>query len=254
MKFLERDGVRLAYEEVGSGDPPMVFIHGWICDHSYFAPQADFFSRWHRVVSVDLRGHGESDRPDGRYTIEALADDVAWVHGELGIERSLVVGHSMGALIALAMASAHPGLVAKAVLVDPAPLAAPPEILEVLGQLTDSMDGDDPSAARGAIIDSLFLPSDDPDLRDRVMAEMAEAPNHVAVGCFRGIVAFDGATALRALEIPVLVVNAARPINDPERLSSLCPTLSHVETPGVGHFNQLLAPDLVNGLIAEFVR
>ena len=62
MSFKTRDGVKLAFEETGHGTP-VVLIHGWTCDRSYFAPQRDHFARAHRVVSVDLRGHGESDKP-----------------------------------------------------------------------------------------------------------------------------------------------------------------------------------------------
>jgi len=55
MEKLIRDGVALAYETRGQGDPPILLVHGWTCDHTYFAPQAEHFSRSHRVVSVDLR-------------------------------------------------------------------------------------------------------------------------------------------------------------------------------------------------------
>jgi pimeloyl-ACP methyl ester carboxylesterase len=64
MEKLIRDGVALAYETRGQGDPPILLVHGWTCDHTYFAPQAEHFSRNHRVISVDLRGHGESDKPE----------------------------------------------------------------------------------------------------------------------------------------------------------------------------------------------
>ncbi len=253
METLEREGVHLSYEEVGSGGPAMVFVHGWVCDHSYFAHQIAHFSKHHRVVSLDLRGHGASDKPKTGYTIDALADDVGWVLEELGVRDAVVVGHSMGALIAIALATVKPSLVTKAVLVDPAPLAAPPEILTVLGHMTDNMEGPDPIGARRVVIESLFIATDDPALKARVIAEMAAAPNHVAVACFRGIIGFDGERALRSLDIPALVVNAARPINDPDRLSALSRSLRHAHTPGVGHFNQLLAPNLVNELIEDFL-
>lgn len=77
MEFLSRDGVGLTYREQGSGSPPIFFVHGWCCDHTYFAPQFEHFTTNHRVISVDLRGHGESDKPEqdgdrrtvGEYTI-----------------------------------------------------------------------------------------------------------------------------------------------------------------------------------------
>jgi pimeloyl-ACP methyl ester carboxylesterase len=253
MQTLDRGGITLAYEEAGSGDPAMVFIHGWTCDHTYFAPQFEHFKGSHRVVAVDLRGHGASAKPEGDYSMELLAEDVAAVVGELGIERAVVVGHSMGALVTVQLARRHPDLVSRAVLVDPAPLAVPPEIAALLSQVTDNMEGPDPVAARRVVIDMLFIPTDDPALRERVTNEMANVPVHVAVACFRGIGAFDGEDALGSLTMPVLVINAASAINDPERLASLCPSLTNAHTPGVGHFNQLLAPDEVNRLIQGFL-
>ena len=56
MRQLERDGVALCYEEAGEGEPPVLLVHGWCCDHTYFAPQVEHFAkRGHRVVAVDLR-------------------------------------------------------------------------------------------------------------------------------------------------------------------------------------------------------
>jgi pimeloyl-ACP methyl ester carboxylesterase len=56
--------VTLAYEEGGQGTPPILLVHCWTCDHAFLAPQFEHFTSAHRVVNVDLRGHGESDRPE----------------------------------------------------------------------------------------------------------------------------------------------------------------------------------------------
>ena len=57
MSTIVRDGIKLAFEDHGAGKPAFVFVHGWTCDRSFFAPQAEHFAPRHRVVSVDLRGH-----------------------------------------------------------------------------------------------------------------------------------------------------------------------------------------------------
>jgi pimeloyl-ACP methyl ester carboxylesterase len=59
-RFASARDARLAYDAAGAGDPPMIFVHGWCCDRSYFDPQVTRFSASHAVVTVDLRGHGES--------------------------------------------------------------------------------------------------------------------------------------------------------------------------------------------------
>lgn len=66
----------IVFDTAGEGDPPMLFLHGWCGDRSFFAPQFDHFSRSHWVVGLDLPGHGESRAP-AAYSIGGLAADVA---------------------------------------------------------------------------------------------------------------------------------------------------------------------------------
>ena len=98
MQSLNRNGANLAYQEAGSGAAPILLVHGFCGNHAHLAPQFDYFRRNHRVVAVDRRGHGESDKPEQPYTIEGFADDLAWLCRELGIYKPIVVVHSMGAI------------------------------------------------------------------------------------------------------------------------------------------------------------
>src|SRR5436309_11785240 len=98
-EFVTRDGIESAYEAAGSGDPPMMFLHGWLCNRSYFDPQFNHFAAGHRAATVDLRGHGESSSPEpgpGVYSVGSLADDVLAVAGDAGLDRPIMVGHSLG--------------------------------------------------------------------------------------------------------------------------------------------------------------
>src|ERR1700674_4752650 len=107
-KFVETGTVAIAYDTAGSGDPAIVFVPGWSCDRTYFAPQFEHFAAHRGVVTLDLRGHGESSRIEpgaGVYAIGAFADDVLAVAETLGLIGPVVVGHSLGALVALACAA-----------------------------------------------------------------------------------------------------------------------------------------------------
>ncbi len=103
---------------MGRGEPPIILVHGWTCDHTYFAPQAEHFRGDHRVISVDLRGHGESDKPQLDYTMAQFADDIAWLCEQLRVRKPVVIGHSMGGVIAFELAARHPDLPAAVVGVD----------------------------------------------------------------------------------------------------------------------------------------
>ncbi len=134
MAFRTRDGVKLSFEETGHGKA-VVLIHGWTCDRSYFAPQRDHLARTHRVVSVDLRGHGESDKPQGPYTIAGFADDVAWLCQDLGLVKPIVIGHSMGGMTALEVAARHPDL-PRAIVACDSPMAVPEPLASNLGAIS----------------------------------------------------------------------------------------------------------------------
>src|SRR6476660_6003190 len=121
MPYAEVSGVRLNYERAGRGAPELVFIPGWCCDHTAFQPQFDHFARTHNVTAIDPRGCGQSDRPDEGYSIPDLAHDVAALCAEVGIQRPVVVGHSLGGMFAVELGARYPSLARALVLVDPGP-------------------------------------------------------------------------------------------------------------------------------------
>src|ERR1700687_2033069 len=161
MATLVRNGVTLAYEDRGAGKPAFVLVHGWTCDRSSFAPQAEHFARRHRVVSVDLRGHGASDKPEGEYSIATFADDVASVIEHLGLGAVVAVGHSMGGVTVLQLAAAHPERVAAIVMVDPAPLVVAPEVREGVEIMLRAIAAGDQQMRRQFVANRMFLPTSD---------------------------------------------------------------------------------------------
>lgn len=84
----------------GTGTP-LVFVHGFTTTSEFWREQVEPFSSNHRVIRINLPGHGVSPRPEGRaYTIEAFADDVLKVYETLEIKDAVLIGLSMGGAIA----------------------------------------------------------------------------------------------------------------------------------------------------------
>lgn len=247
------DGVRLVYEENGAGDPPFVFVHGGWCDRSFFAPQAAYFAPRHRVVSPDLRGHGESDRPHGSYPIAAYADDIADLIDQLLLGRVIAIGHSMGALAVLQLAATYPDSVAAIVMVDPAPLVISSELRVAFESIAAAMEAGDQEPRRKFITD-LFLPHSDRALIEKVLRVMLAVPSDIAVAAMRGVLEFDGPAIAAQCKVPALHVAAAVPLNPPHLMSEWLPGVINGWTVGAGHFNQLEVPDQVNAMIELFVR
>jgi pimeloyl-ACP methyl ester carboxylesterase len=254
MATLVHQGIKLAYEDRGTGRPAFVFVHGWTCDRSFFALQAEHFARRHRVVSVDLRGHGESDKPQGQYPITAYADDIAYMIEQLGLDKVIAVGHSMGGITVLQLAAAYPDCVAAIVMVDPAPLVFPPELRAGVEAMAAAIEAGNQEPRRQFIANRLFLPTSDRRLVEDVLAVMMAAPGHVAASAMRGILAFDGQAAAALCKVPALYLAAAPPLNPPHLISQWLPTVVHGWTVGAGHFNQLEVPDQVNAMIEGFLR
>ena len=172
-------------ESPAPATPPWCSSTAGLRDHSYFSPQLDYFETDHRVVGVDLRGHGASDAPEGDYSMPALADDVAWVCGQLGITGAIVVGHSMGAVIGTQLVATHPEVAEALVLVDPATIGPPNELVSAFA---DSLAGPDGAQVRRSFVEArLFSPTDDAEIKERVLAEMLRVDDRVAAACMRGL-------------------------------------------------------------------
>lgn len=245
-------GVRLAYDTAGAGDPPMIFVHGWACDRSYFAPQFRHFAAGHAVVAMDLRGHGESSHPaprPGVYDIDVLAGDVLAVAGAAGFGPPVLVSHSLGALIGLACA-ARAGAIRALVMVDPAPITnerAKTFFRESVGAVA----ADDDGAWRRKFVEGMFLPTDAV-RRAAIIEQMPSTPPGIAAEIMRVMGEFD-ASVLAKATVPVASIGSAVPANASADLRRLCPAITIGQTVGAGHFNQLEVPGQVNAMIERFL-
>jgi pimeloyl-ACP methyl ester carboxylesterase len=118
---IDVGAVRLTYRVWGDeGAPPMVLLHGLTASGANWAPVAPVLASRYRVHAPDLRGHGTSDWP-GEYSFDALVADVVGFLDALALPRVVLVGHSMGGVVAHLLASRYPDRVAALVLEDPPP-------------------------------------------------------------------------------------------------------------------------------------
>ena len=98
--------------------PAVVCIHGLTANHLCWASVADVLSPAHRLIAYDLRGRGESDKPDKGYSLATHGEDLEALLDHFGLEKAILVGHSLGANIALRFAAARPQRVERLVLID----------------------------------------------------------------------------------------------------------------------------------------
>lgn len=251
MQTIDRDGVTLAYEASGTGEPAVVLVHGFGGAWWHLEPQYDHFRYAHRTVAVDRRGHGASGAPDTEYTIEQAADDVAAVAGAAGIERAVVVVESMDK-IGFDVAARYPGLVAGVAVID-GPTFAGPQYQEAFRAFAAALGtGGYRDAIRGFADAMVFVEGNDPLTRARVIDGVTSTPQHVLASSWNHFITYDLDAALARVACPVLVIDAGFP-KDLERLRAACPQLEVAEVKGHGHLAQLFAPASVNAALEAFV-
>jgi pimeloyl-ACP methyl ester carboxylesterase len=256
MSLLRRDGASLFYEEVEGDEPPVLLVHGLGCDHTYFAPQFEHFAwRGRRVVAVDLRGHGKSDKPEQSYTVQLFSDDLAWMCAQIGLEKPVVIGHSMGGVIVLALALRYPDLPSAIVMVD-APVVRPAAARTAMQRFLEQLRGANyREAMRDYVSNVLFIPTDDQERKERIVQEMSSAPQHVIVSTLESEREYDPTEAGGGLAVPGLYVaaNEPQPRSDLGRFREMFPEVLDGKTVGSGHFCQLEVPEQVNAMIDRFL-
>ena len=252
MPYAELAGLSLYYERAGSGERELLFVPGWCCDHTAFRPQFDHFARTESVTALDLRGVGQSDQPDAGYSIPQLADDVAAFCGELGIEKPVVVGHSLGGMIAVELGGRYPALPSALVLVDPGPIDPLPATVEFFREFAEQLEGADGHEIRRAYVHDMG--ARDEELARWIVDHMCAVEQPIAAAVIRGVSQWNGREVLARCNVPVLLLRAGLG-EDPDvlRLRKIKPDIELGVTVGAGHFHQLEVPEQVNAMIERFL-
>jgi pimeloyl-ACP methyl ester carboxylesterase len=247
-----RDGVHVAYEVHGTGSPALVFVHGWSCDRSYWAGQLEPFSRNFTVVAVDLAGHGDSGLDRKQWTIQSYGDDVAAVVKKLNLKKVILIGHSMGGDVIPEAALRLPHRVVGLIWLDTyKKLGAgrtPEEVEAFVAKFRPNF-----VEATRTFVSSLFVPTSDPALVEKVALDMSSAPPSVALPTLESAFGYSREMphTLERLHLPVIAIN---PDNAPTDVASL----EHygvqvIFMPGVGHFLMMEDPKRFNGLLTTAI-
>ena len=122
MSTLNREGVNIYYEDHGSG-PAVLLSHGYSATSRMWAGQVEALKDRYRVITWDMRGHGQSDSPDegAAYSEAATCDDMAAILTHLGLESAVIGGLSLGGYMSLAFNVAHPKMTKALMLFDTGP-------------------------------------------------------------------------------------------------------------------------------------
>jgi pimeloyl-ACP methyl ester carboxylesterase len=253
-RFAKADGLRIHYKSFGKGKDAVVFVHCWTCDMSFWRFQARPVGARTRVVLLDLPGHGRSDKPELPYTMDLFARAVGAVLRDAGVERAVLVGHSMGAPVVRQAYRLFPEKVRALVVVDGTlrPVDAPREALErFIGQYR----GPDHRENAAKAIEGMQGPATPKDLVDSIKAVMLAAPNHVRVSALENMFFDEKVWAPDPIRVPVGAILAESKFWEGYEayLRSLAPAVDYTVIQSVGHFLQLEKPQTVNEALLGFL-
>ncbi|MBT5775056.1 MAG: alpha/beta hydrolase [Dehalococcoidia bacterium] len=247
------DRVQLNYKIAGDARPTIILIHGWGSRLDHWQPVASALARHHRVLRMDLRGHGRSEAPTDGYSIRQFADDVGALARSQRISNAVVVGHSMGSTVALELARRHPRIAGSLVLVDGAldqySTARDVERTELWRILADAPYDE----AMPAFYSQFFPDPRDADLATRVVRHAARTPEHAAIASWRASLTANVPALANQLRQPALYVNSSNNTRTAADVGELLPRAEFAQVAGSGHFIQLEAPDQLVAMIRRFV-
>ena len=245
------DGVAIRYEARGQGEPTLVLVHGWALDRHVWDGQVGPLSARHRVVTLDLPGHGESGRQRSRWTMAGFGDDVKAVVEAVGARQVVLIGHSMGGPVVLEAARRMPDRVRGIVLVDTlldVEQRVPPEQVEAMAR---PLTADYAAAVTRMANEYLFVPSTPAAVRERVLRHATGLPPAISVALLRQAWSYDPLPTLREIKAPVRAVNADQFPTNVEVNRRHMPGYDAIVVPGTGHYPMLEDPGRFNPALAQ---
>jgi pimeloyl-ACP methyl ester carboxylesterase len=237
------DGVPIRYQITGKGEPTIVLVHGWALDRSLWDAQVPRLAGQHRVVTLDLGGHGESGRQRAKWTIGAFGEDVKAVVEAVGAKDVVLVGHSMGGQVVLEAARRMPERVKGIVLVDiilDAEERTPGDQIEAMAK---QLEADYRATTTQMANEYLFAPATPPAVRERVLRHATAIAPDLSIVLLRQVWAYDPLPALREIKAPIRAVNADKFPTNLEVNRRHMPGFDAIVVPGTAHYLMLEQPE-----------
>lgn len=257
MSYCAIDDVRLYYTDRGQG-PPLLFVHGLGSSGRDWAAQVDHFARRHRVLRVDLRGHGRSERGEGGYSIPQFARDVAVFVRKRGGCPVHLVGLSMGGMVALELAASAPRLLRSLVVVNSVAdmrLHSWHDVwFYVSRRLTVQMLG--MRRVGQLLARKLFVKPSQEDLRRKFVRRWAQNDKRAYLASVDAIMRWSVADRLGRIDVPTLLVSSDEdytPVAAKERMVARMPRADLAVVDDARHALPVERPEAFNAIVADFL-
>lgn len=263
MAHIKINDISMYYEVHGQGEP-IVFIGGFSADHVVWSAVVDHFKEHYQVILFDNRGAGQTDVPDGPYSIDQMAHDVAELCAALKIKKAHFVGNSMGGCITQTLAYRYPDLVKSATISHSAPTINIPFSIFVQAQL-ELLKAQVPQESLLKILCSWYFSFQflaQPGMLELLVQLGLNNPHPFTIKGYEGqqaaLAQFDSRNWLEHIHVPTLVLGSDQDLVFNEALTkSLAekiPGAQYYRFTECGHIPQIEYPALYAQIIHEFIR
>ena len=257
MPKIGINDIQLYYESHGDGTP-VLFIHGLGSSTRDWELQVPVFAESYRVITVDMRGHGRSDKPPGPYSVRQFSEDTAAFMQALAIAPAHVIGLSMGGMIAFQLGVDHPELLRSLIIVNSAPTFKPRGLKEKLAAqqrlLLVRLLG--MKKVGEVLAKRMFPKSDQAAIREQFVQRWAENDQRAYLESLKAILNFDISDRVREITTPTLMVSADDdyiPVAAKEAVAARMPNARVTVIPDSRHGLPVEKPDAFNRVALDFL-
>jgi pimeloyl-ACP methyl ester carboxylesterase len=245
------DGVTIVYSAAGAGEPALVFIHGGLADRTFYDAQLKAFSNRHRVLALDLAGHGESGTNRKKWGLPEFGADVRAVVEAEKPKRVIVFGNSLGGPVAIEAALLLPGRALGVVGIDTFQDFA--KITEDEANQNAELFRRDFYGGLKQMVRALFHPDADPALVADAERRMAKTSPEIAYPMLLSMAGYDVGAAARRLTVPIRTINGDLYPTDLKTARNMGIDFDAVIMPHIGHYPMLERPEEFNRHLALII-
>jgi pimeloyl-ACP methyl ester carboxylesterase len=246
------DAVTIAYSASGAGEPALLFIHGGLADSTFWDSELQVFGGGHRVIALDLPGHGQSGSNRQNWGIAGFGSDVKEVADAENLKHLILFGNSLGGPVAVEAALLMPGRVLGVVGVDTFQSLEYRFTPEEARRRAESFRADYAGSVR-RMVQALFHPDADPLIVADAERRMQKTPPGAAYGLFMGLGAYDPAAAARRLTVPLRAINGDLYPTDVPGCRKVKADFDVIVMKHMGHYPMLERPEEFNRHVATVV-
>ncbi len=245
------DGVPIVYTVAGSGEPALVFIHGGFANRGFWDEQIKAFSPRHRVLALDLPGHGESGADRKKWGMAEFGDDVRAAVEAEGLKKVILFGNSLGGPVAVEAALRLPGKALGVVGVDTFQMLGG-QTVEQARKQAEAFRSDYPGTIK-TMVKQLFHPDAPPALMADAEQRMLHTTPEVAYQMVLSLGGYDEPAAVGRLAVPLLAINGDLYGTDLVNVRSTKPDFEAIVMKHMGHYPMLERPQEFDGHISAAV-